>query len=230
MFEELKAQFVLNFITDDRWMSLLWGLFVTLKITFFAVILGFVLGFSVAIVRNVYENTKKLKILNFICNIYLTVIRGTPVVVQLLIIYFVIFSSIRIDKSIAAILAFGINSGAYQAEIFRSGINSIPKGQMEAGRSLGFSYAQTMVNIIMPQAIKNVLPTLGNEFIVLMKETSVAGYIALEDLTKAGDIIRSRTYSAMMPFLAVALLYLIMVMFFTYLLKLFERRLARSGR
>lgn len=230
MFEELKAQFVLNFITDDRWMSLLWGLFVTLKITYFAVILGFVLGFSVAIVRNVYENTKKLKILNFICNVYLTVIRGTPVVVQLLIIYFVIFSSIRIDKSIAAILAFGINSGAYQAEIFRSGINSIPKGQMEAGRSLGFSYAQTMVNIIMPQAIKNVLPTLGNEFIVLMKETSVAGYIALEDLTKAGDVIRSRTYSAMMPFLAVALLYLIMVMFFTYLLKLFERRLARSGR
>ena len=230
MFEELKAQFVLNFITDDRWMLLLRGLFVTLKITFFAVILGFVLGFSVAIVRNVYENTKKLKILNFICNIYLTVIRGTPVVVQLLIIYFVIFSSIRIDKSIAAILAFGINSGAYQAEIFRSGINSIPKGQMEAGRSLGFSYAQTMVNIIMPQAIKNVLPTLGNEFIVLMKETSVAGYIALEDLTKAGDVIRSRTYSAMMPFLAVALLYLIMVMFFTYLLKLFERRLARSGR
>ena len=230
MFEELKAQFVLNFITDDRWMSLFWGLVVTLKITYFAVILGFVLGFSVAIVRNVYENTKKLKILNFICNVYLTVIRGTPVVVQLLIIYFVIFSSIRIDKSIAAILAFGINSGAYQAEIFRSGINSIPKGQMEAGRSLGFSYAQTMVNIIMPQDIKNVLPTLGNEFIVLMKETSVAGYIALEDLTKAGDVIRSRTYSAMMPFLAVALLYLIMVMFFTYLLKLFERRLARSGR
>lgn len=230
MFEELKAQFVLNFITDDRWMLLLRGLFVTLKITFFAVILGFVLGFSVAIVRNVYENTKKLKILNFICNVYLTVIRGTPVVVQLLIIYFVIFSSISIDKSIAAILAFGINSGAYQAEIFRSGINSISKGQMEAGRSLGFSYAQTMVNIVMPQAIKNVLPTLGNEFIVLMKETSVAGYIALEDLTKAGEVIRSRTYSAMMPFLAVALLYLIMVMFFTYLLKLFERRLARSGR
>ena len=230
MFEELKAQFVLNFITDDRWMSLLWGLVVTLKITFFAVILGFVLGFSVAIVRNVYENTKKLKILNFICNVYLTVIRGTPVVVQLLIIYFVIFSSIRIDKSIAAILAFGINSGAYQAEIFRSGINSIPKGQMEAGRSLGFSYAQTMVNIIMPQAIKNVLPTLGNEFIVLMKETSVAGYIALEDLTKAGDVIRSRTYSAMMHFLAVALLYLIMVMLFSYLVKLLERSLAKSGR
>lgn len=230
MFEELKAQFILNFITDDRWMSLLRGLVVTLKVTFFAVILGFVLGFSVAIVRDVYENTKKLKALNFLCNVYLTVIRGTPVVVQLLIIYFVIFSSIKIDKSIAAVLAFGINSGAYQAEIFRSGINSIPKGQMEAGRSLGFNYRQTMVNIIMPQAIKNVLPTLGNEFIVLMKETSVAGYIALDDLTKAGDIIRSRTYSAMMPFLAVALLYLIMVMFFSHLLKMFERRLAGSGR
>ncbi len=230
MFEELKAKFILNFITGDRWMSLLRGLAVTLKITFFAVILGFVLGFSVAIVRDVYENTKKLKVLNFLCNVYLTVIRGTPVVVQLLIIYFVIFSSMKIDKSIAAVLAFGINSGAYQAEIFRSGINSVPKGQMEAGRSLGFSYRQTMVNIIMPQAIKNVLPTLGNEFIVLMKETSVAGYIALEDLTKAGDIIRSRTYSAMMPFLAVALLYLIMVMFFSHLLKMFERRLAGSGR
>ena len=230
MFEELKAQFILNFITDDRWMSLLRGLVVTLKVTFFAVILGFVLGFSVAIVRDVYENTKKLKALNFLCNVYLTVIRGTPVVVQLLIIYFVIFSSIKIDKSIAAVLAFGINSGAYQAEIFRSGINSIPKGQMEAGRSLGFNYRQTMVNIIMPPAVKHVLPTLGNEFIVLMKETSVAGYIALEDLTKAGDIIRSRTYSAMMPFLAVALLYLIMVMFFSHLLKMFERRLAGSGR
>ena len=230
MFEELKAQFILNFITDNRWLSLINGLAVTLKITCFAVILGFILGFGVAVVRNVYDNTKKLKFLNLLCNIYLTVIRGTPVVVQLLIIYFVIFSSVRIDKSFAAILAFGINSGAYQAEIFRSGINSVPKGQMEAGRSLGFSYPQTMITIIMPQAIKNILPTLANEFIVLMKETSVAGYIALDDLTKAGDVIRSRTYSAMMPFLAVALLYLIMVMLFSYLVKLLERRLARSGR
>ena len=230
MFEELKSQFILNFITEDRWLSLFKGLGVTLVITFFAVILGFVLGFSVAVVRNIYDNTKRLKFLNFICNIYLTVIRGTPVVVQLLIIYFVIFSSMRVDKSVAAILAFGINSGAYQAEIFRSGINSVPKGQMEAGRSLGFNYAQTMIFIIMPQAIKNILPTLANEFIVLMKETSVAGYIALEDLTKAGDVIRSKTYSAMMPFLAVALLYLIMVMLFSYLVKLLERRLARSGR
>ena len=230
MFEELKSQFILNFITDNRWLSLLNGLLVTLEITFFAVILGFLLGFGVAIVRNVYDNTKKLRFLNFLCNIYLTVIRGTPVVVQLLIIYFVIFSSIKVDKSIVAILAFGINSGAYQAEIFRSGINSVPRGQMEAGRSLGFNYPQTMIYIIIPQAIKNVLPTLANEFIVLMKETSVAGYIALEDLTRAGEVIRSRTYSSMMPFLAVALLYLIMVMLFSYLVKLLERRLARSGR
>ena len=230
MFEELKSQFILNFITDNRWLLLINGLAVTLKITFFAVILGFILGFGVAVVRNIYDNTKKLKFLNFLCNIYITVIRGTPVVVQLLIIYFVIFSSVRIDKSFAAILAFGINSGAYQAEIFRSGINSVPKGQMEAGRSLGFSYPQTMIFIIMPQAIKNILPTLANEFIVLMKETSVASYIALDDLTKAGDVIRSKTYSAMMPFLAVALLYLIMVMLFSYLVKLLERRLARSGR
>lgn len=230
MFEELKSQFILNFITDNRWLSLLNGLLVTLEITFFAVILGFLLGFGVAIVRNVYDNTKKLRFLNFLCNIYLTVIRGTPVVVQLLIIYFVIFSSIKVDKSIVAILAFGINSGAYQAEIFRSGINSVPRGQMEAGRSLGFNYPQTMIYIIIPQAIKNVLPTLANEFIVLMKETSVAGYIALEDLTRAGEVIRSRTYSSMMPFLAVALLYLIMVMLFSYLVKLLERSLARSGR
>lgn len=230
MFEALESQFILNFLVDDRWLSLLKGLVITLKITFFAVILGLILGFGVAVVRNIYDNTKKLNILNFICNIYLTVIRGTPVVVQLLIIYFVIFGSVRIDKSIAAILAFGINSGAYQAEIFRSGINSISKGQMEAGRSLGFSYSQTMISIIMPQALKNVLPALANEFIVLLKETSVAGYIALEDLTKAGDIIRSRTYSAMLPFLAVAFLYLVMVMIFSYWVKFLERSLAKSGR
>ena len=230
MFEELKSQFILNFITDNRWLSLINGLAVTLKITFFAVILGFILGFGVAVVRNVYDNTKKLKFLNFLCNIYLTVIRGTPVVVQLLIIYFVIFSSVRIDKSFAAILAFGINSGAYQAEIFRSGINSVPKGQMEAGRSLGFSYRQTMTTIIMPQAIKNILPTLANEFISLLKETSIAGYIALEDLTKAGDIIRSRTFSAFMPLIGVALIYLILVLLLSTAAKALERRLKRGER
>jgi len=228
MLDNFKASFYLNFIKDDRWKYLWNGLGVTLKITFFAVILGFVLGFLVALIRNSYEHTGKPKILNAIAGIYLTVIRGTPVVVQLMIIYFVIFASMRVDKTFSAIMAFGINSGAYQAEIFRSGIQSISKGQFEAGRSLGFNYRQTMVSIIMPQAFKNVIPTLCNEFITLLKETSVAGYIALEDLTKGGDIIRSRTYSAFMPLMAVALIYLVLVMIFSYFVKMLERRLKRS--
>ncbi|MCR4791854.1 MAG: amino acid ABC transporter permease [Lachnospiraceae bacterium] len=230
MFDDFKAQFILNFVAEDRWRYLANGLLVTLKLTFFAVILGLVLGFGIAFVRNVHANTGKLKILDFLCGLYLTVIRGTPVVVQLMIIYFVIFGSVRIDKSLTAIIAFGLNSAAYQAEIFRSGIQSIPKGQMEAGRSLGFSYFQTMVNIIMPQAIKNVIPTLLNEVITLLKETSVAGYIALEDLTKGGDIIRSRTYSAFMPLLAVALIYLIMVIILEKLVKVIERRLKKNEK
>lgn len=230
MWQTVTTSIVLNFVKDDRWKYLTNGLFVTLKITFFAVLLGFLIGFTVAIVRNIHENTGKMKIASFIGGIYLTVIRGTPVVVQLLIIYFGIFGSIRIDKTFVAIIAFGINSGAYQAEIFRSGIQSIPRGQFEAGRSLGFNYIQTMTNIIMPQAFKNVIPTLANEFIVLMKETSVAGYIALEDLTKGGDIIRSRTFSAFTPMLAVAVLYLLMVLIFSQGVKYLERRLSTSGR
>ena len=230
MLQKFQEDLILNFVKDDRWKYLTNGLAVTLKLTFFAVLLGLVIGFLIAMVRSTYENTGKLKILNAICGVYLTVIRGTPVVVQLMIIYFVIFGAVRIDKSFVAILAFGINSGAYQAEIFRSGIQSIPKGQFEAGRSLGFSYGQTMTNIIMTQAIKNVIPTLANEFIVLLKETSVAGYIALEDLTKGGDIIRSRTYSAFMPLVAVALIYLVMVMVFSKGVKYLERRLKKSER
>ena len=198
------------------------------SVTFFAVIIGIVIGFLIAIIRSTYDKTGRLKILNAICKIYLTVIRGTPVVVQLLIIYFVIFGSADISKVLVAIMAFGFNSGAYVAEIFRSGIMSIDNGQFEAGRSLGFNYVQTMIHIIMPQAFKNVLPALGNEFIVLLKETSVSGYIALQDLTKGGDIIRSRTYDAFMPLIAVALIYLIMVMIFTKLVNLLERRLRNS--
>jgi len=228
--QSLYESFVLNFIKDDRWKYLTNGLAVTLKITFFAVLLGLAIGFVIAMIRSTYENTGKLNILNAITGLYLLVIRGTPVVVQLMIIYFVIFGSVRIDKSFVAILAFGINSGAYQAEIFRSGIQSIPRGQFEAGRSLGFNYRETMTNIIMPQAFKNVIPTLANEFIVLLKETSVAGYIALEDLTKGGDIIRSRTYSAFMPLMAVALIYLLLVMLFSHGVKLLERRLKKSER
>lgn len=230
MWEDFKAQFILNFVTEDRWHYLTDGLLVTLKITLFSVMLGLVIGFVIAFVRNIYSNTGRLPIMNFLCGLYLTVIRGTPVVVQLMIIYFVIFGSVRIDKTVTAILAFGINSGAYQAEIFRSGIQSVPKGQMEAGRSLGFSYFQTMVRIIMPQALKNVVPTLLNEVITLLKETSVAGYIALEDLTKGGDIIRSRTYSAFMPLIAVALIYLVMVLILENLVKVIERRLKKNEK
>lgn len=228
--QNFRDAFVLNFIKDDRWKYLTEGLYVTLLITAFAVLMGLFLGFIVAMIRSTYQNTGKLKFLNALSVVYLTVIRGTPVLVQLMIIYYVIFSSGNVNKIIVAILAFGINSGAYQAEIFRAGINAVPKGQFEAGRSLGFNYYQTMGNIIMPQAFKNILPALGNEFIVLVKETSIAGYIALVDITKAGDIIRSRTYSAFMPLLAVALIYLVIVMGLTYLINLLERWLRRSAR
>ena len=230
MWKNFCETFYLNFIEEDRWHYIADGLAVTLQITLLALILGIIIGLIVGIIRTTYEKTHKLKILNFFCTIYLTVIRGTPVVVQLLIMYFVIFGNSRIDKVPVAVLAFGINSGAYVAEIFRSGINSVEAGQMEAGRSLGFNYLQTMRYIILPQALKNVLPTLCNEFIALLKETSVAGYIALQDLTKGGDIIRSRTYSAFMPLIAVALIYLVLVMILSRLAGLLERRLRRSER
>ena len=226
--QELKSSFISNFIDDNRWRYITDGLKITLLVTVFAVLIGVVLGFLIAIVRTAHDKTGKLKILNAICKVYLTVIRGTPVVVQLMIIYFIIFGSVDISKVVVAIVAFGINSGAYVAEIFRSGIMSIDNGQFEAGRSLGFNYAQTMMYIVMPQAFKNVLPTLCNEFISLLKETSVSGYIALQDLTKGGDIIRSRTYDAFMPLIAVALIYLAMVMIFTKLVSLLERRLRNS--
>lgn len=228
MWEKLRADFYLNFIEKSRWKYITEGLQNTLKITFFAVIIGILLGFLVAVIRSTYEKTNKLKILNAVCGVYLTVIRGTPVVVQLMIMYFIIFAYHDPGMIVTAILAFGINSGAYVAEIFRSGIGSIEKGQFEAGRSLGFNYAQTMWFIIMPQAFKNVVPTLANEFIVLLKETSVAGYIGLQDLTKGGDIIKSRTYSAFMPLISVAIIYLAMVMLFSYIVKLLERRLRKS--
>ena len=170
-----------------------------------------------------------LRILNAISNVYLTIIRGTPVVVQLMIAYFIIFATSN-NKVLVAVIAFGFNSGAYVAEIVRSGIMSIDNGQFEAGRSLGFNYVQTMVYIIIPQAFKNILPALANEFIVLIKETSVSGYVGLQDMTKGGDIIRSRTYSAFMPLIAVALIYLIIVMFFSRLVSLLERRLRTSER
>lgn len=230
MWESFVNRFVLNFVLDDQWKYIADGLGVTLKVTLFAGFVGVIIGFLIAIVRSAHDKTGKLKFLNLLCSLYLTVIRGTPVVVQLLIIYFVVFGSVKIDKTLVAIMAFGINSGAYVAEIFRSGIMSIDAGQFEAGRSLGFNYSQTMWYVIMPQALKNVLPALCNEFIALLKETSVAGYIALQDLTKGGDIIRSRTYDAFMPLIAVALIYLVLVILFTKLVQILERRLRKSER
>lgn len=226
--QALKEKIIFNFIEDNRWMYLVDGLKATMIITVFAVMIGILLGFLVAVVRSTNEKTGKLKLLNMVCKVYLTVIRGTPVVVQLLIIYFVVFESVNIDQIIVATLAFGFNSGAYVAEIIRSGIMSIDNGQFEAGRSLGFTYPQTMIYIILPQAFKNVLPALANEFIVLLKETSVAGWIGMVDLTKAGTIIQSRTYEPFLPLVAVALIYLALVMLFTKLVSLLERRLRNS--
>ena len=219
-----------TFIAGDRWMYLVHGLGTTLLITLFAVILGMVLGFLIAIVRSTHDKTGKLGFLNVLARIYLTIIRGTPVVVQLLIIYFVIFASVNVGKTFVAVLAFGLNSAAYVAEIVRSGIMSIDNGQFEAGASLGMNYPKTMISIILPQAFKNILPALANECIVLLKETSVAGYIALTDLTKGGDIIRSQTYEAFLPLIAVAVIYLVMVMILSSLVSKLERRLAKSDR
>ena len=228
--EAFKEMFYINFIKDNRWKYLFNGLGTTLCITFFALIIGVILGFLVATVRATYDKTGKMKILDMICKVYITVIRGTPIVIQLLIIYYVIFVGVlTIPKMLAAIIGFGLNSGAYVAEIFRSGIMSIDEGQFEAGRSLGFTYKQTMVQIVMPQAFKNVLPALGNEFIVLLKETSVAGFIAIQDLTKGADIIRSRTYAGA-PLFAAALIYLVMVIIFTKLVSMLERRLRSSEK
>ena len=185
-----KESFYQNFIEKDRWQYLLTGLENTLLITIFAVLIGVAIGFLVAIIRASHDKNGSLKILNFICRVYLTVIRGTPTMIQLMITYYIIFASVNVSKIFVAVCAFGINSGAYVAEIVRSGIMSIDQGQFEAGRSLGFNYVQTMRLIILPQAFKNVLPALGNEMIVLLKETSISGYVGTMDLTKGGDIIR----------------------------------------
>ena len=233
----LAADIKLNFVDDDRWSYLLNGLLVTLEITLVATLLGIVIGVLVAAIRsawdqnneNMHPGAGKLLMMGLdkICRFYLTVIRGTPVVIQLMIMYYIIFASSR-NGVLIAMLAFGINSGAYVAEIIRGGIMSVDRGQMEAGRSLGFNYVKTMWFIIVPQAMKSVLPALANEFIVLLKETSVAGYVAVKDLTKGGDIIRGVTYSAFMPLIAVALIYLVLVMFFTWLVGKLERRLRNS--
>lgn len=239
-FEDVWQRFERTFIVEDRWKMFLDGLSKTVQITIFAALLGVTIGFLVAMVRSTHDLTLQkrkcksfgdiiIKILNVICNLYITVIRGTPVVIQLLIMYNIIFASSR-NAVLIAILSFGINSGAYVAEIVRSGIMSIDKGQFEASRSLGFNYSGTMIYVILPQAIKNILPALGNEFIVLVKETSVAGYVAIMDLTKVGNTIISRTYDAFFPLISVAIFYLIVVLILSFFLKKLERRLRNSDR
>ena len=233
-YENLRADFILNFVDDERWRYLTTGLVNTLKITLIACLIGIAIGVVIAIVRSTWDKNKEtmqpgigkslLGIGNAICQLYLTIIRGTPVVVQLMIIYYIIFANSRNGVGIA-MLAFGINSGAYVAEIVRSGIMSIDKGQMEAGRSLGLNYVQTMWNIIIPQAIKNILPALGNEFIALLKETSIVNVIGMKDITKWAMNVQGRTYQAFMPFIGIAVIYLIMVIFFTKLVSALERRL-----
>lgn len=234
LWKNLVKQFTATFITEQRYMLFLNGLKTTLTITFCAALLGIVLGFLIAYCRTTYERTLRrgplLKFLNFLCNVYLTVIRGTPTMIQVLIMYFVIFGSVKIDKVPVAVLAFGMNSGAYVAEIFRGGIMSIDYGQMEAARSLGLNYTQATWRVILPQTIKNVFPSLGNELIVLLKETSISGYIALQDLTKAGDIVRSRTYLPFFPYISVAAIYLVLVLILEKILGNIEGRLAASDR
>ena len=226
----LKEKFRNNFIEDNRWKYITDGVLVTLEISFFAVLIGVVLGFLIAILRSTCDKTGKFKLLNLILKAYLTVIRGTPTMVQLLIIYYVIFASSDVNKVFVAVIAFGLNSSAYIAEIVRGGIMSVDAGQFEAGRSLGFNYAQTMRYFILPQAFKNVLPALCNEFIVLIKETSISGYIGIMDLTRGGDYIRSRTYEAFMPLIAVALVYLVIVVVLTSLVSRLEKRLKNNEK
>ena len=218
------------FIDDNRYQYLLQGLGNTLIITFFAIILSVILGTLIAIVRARHERKGDWKIPNMLCQLYLTIMRGTPTMVQLLIIYYVVFASADVNKILVAVIAFGLNSAAYIAEVIRSGIMSVDNGQMEAGRSLGLSYGKTMRLIILPQAFKNVLPAMGNELITLLKETSISGYIGLVDLTKGSDIIRSITYEAMMPLGVVACLYLVLVLGLNAGVRRLEKRLRKSER
>ena len=218
------------FMDDNRYQYLLQGLGNTLIITFFAIILSVILGTMIAIVRARHERRGGWRIPNMLCQLYLTIMRGTPTMVQLLIIYYVVFASADVNKIFVAVIAFGLNSAAYIAEVIRSGIMSVDEGQMEAGRSLGLSYGKTMRLIILPQAFKNVLPAMGNELITLLKETSISGYIGLVDLTKGSDIIRSITYEAMMPLGVVACLYLILVLGLNAGVRKLEKRLRKSER
>lgn len=225
---EIVDKFKQNFIVEGRWKYIVSGLWTTIKISFFACIIGAIFGFIIAIARFSCDKTKKCSLLNWILKAYINIIRGTPAMIQLLIIYYVVFASSNINAVIVAIIAFGLNSSAYVSEVVRSGLSSVDEGQFEAGRSLGFNYVQTMRYFILPQAVKNILPSLANEFIVLLKETSIAGYIGIRDLTRAGDLIRGRTYDAFMPLIAVAIIYLVIVLLLSYLVGRLERRMNKD--
>jgi len=221
------------FLVSDRYVAYLDGFKTTLIISFFAVLLGVAVGLVFAVIKYTANHVEKnilLTFLNWIANIYIGIIRGTPVYVQLLIIYFIIFAKMDTSPIVAAVLCFGINSSAYVAEIIRAGIEAVDAGQMEAGRSLGLGWGQTMISIIMPQAIKNILPALGNEFIVLIKETAIVGTIAVRDVTKAAQNVGAITYDLLPPLLITAAMYLVVVIILTKLLAIFERRLAQSDR
>lgn len=226
-FGNIGKSFYKTVIYDNRYEYIFEGLFHTIIIALFAVIIGIVIGILVSLIRNNYEINGKNKLLYKIANLYVNIIRGTPVILQLMIIYYVIFKSVNINIVIVGIIAFGINSGSYVSEIIRAGINSIPKGQMEAGFSLGLRYRTVMREIILPQAIRNILPALGNEFITLLKETSVGAYIGIIELTKASDIIASRTYDYFFPLIIIAIIYLIMTLGLSKLVNVMERRLNR---
>lgn len=230
MINEIIEDFNKAILVDNRYIYILEGIKNTILISLISVIIGVLIGIIIAVIKAYNKETKKIKIISKICDLYVIIIRGTPILLQLMIIYYVVFRNVRdINLIFVASLAFGINSGAYVSEIIRAGIESIDKCQMEAGRSLGLSYFQTLKLIIMPQAIKNILPAIGNEFITLIKETSVAGYIGVRDLTKASDIIASRTYNYFFPLIIAATIYLIMILVLTKILNIFERRLKRDA-
>lgn len=226
--KNLQHQFNRYFVDNGATEWWLTGLKTTLLVTVIALCIGVVLGLLIALIRSTHEQTGKLKLLNIVARVYLTIIRGTPSMIQILFFYSVIFATVNLNNIVIGGIAFGINSGAYVAEIFRSGIMSVDKGQTEAGRSLGLNSAQTMRLIIIPQAFKNVLPALINEMIVLLKETAIIGYIGTIDITKAATLVQSRTYDALVPLLSAAIFYLILVMILTYFMGKLERRLRKS--
>lgn len=228
MFKDIYNSFYDSVIYDDRYKFILEGLFNTLIIALFAVFIGFIISIFIAIIRHNHDTNGKLKVLNRIVVWYVNIVRGTPVLLQLMIIYYVIFKSSNISVVIVGILAFGLNSGAYVSEIIRSGLNAIDKGQMEAGLALGLNYAKTMRYIIMPQGVRNVLPALGNEFITLIKETSTGAYIGIMELTKASDIIASRTYDYFFPLIMIACIYLVITLGLTNLVNKMEVKLSNA--